>query len=99
MHRSPQPRRIAPQPLLLGLPLAAGLALAAGSAARAGSITAESIWDQQNAIQRAQQQLPANATVTNTRCTEVNVRTGNYRYICTLEYTVTPSNGSSAPTP
>ena len=91
------------------IPLAAALSLALTPAALAGSITAESIWDQSNAIQRAQQQLPANATVTNTRCTVVNVRTGNYRYICTLQYTTTPSsptpssptptNGSSAPAP
>ena len=91
MPSSPTPRRI--------LPLAAGLLLALGSQAHAGSITAESIWDKKNAIQRAQQQLPANATVTQTKCTEVNVRTGNYRYICTLDYTLTPPSGSSAPAP
>ena len=89
---------------LTALPATAALALALTPAAQAGSITAESIWDQSNAIQRAQQQLPANATVTNTNCTVVNVRTGNYRYICTLEYTTTssgatPSSGSSAPAP
>ena len=86
---------------LTALPATAALALA--PAAQAGSITAESIWDQQNAIERAQQQLPANATVTNSRCTVVNVRTGNYRYICTLEYSTAPtapaSSGSSAPAP
>ena len=84
------------------LPLAAALYLT--PAALAGSITAESIWDQSNAIQRAQEQLPANATVTNSRCTVVNVRIGNYRYICTLDYTTeplspSPTNGSSAPAP
>jgi hypothetical protein len=83
---------------------ASALLLGLSPAAQAGSITAESIWDQKNAIERAQQQLPANATVTNTKCTVVNVRTGNYRYICTLEYTTTssgatPSSGSSAPAP
>jgi hypothetical protein len=83
---------------------ASALLLGFNPAAQAGSITAESIWDQKNAIERAQQQLPANATVTNTNCTVVNVRTGNYRYICTLEYTTTssgatPSSGSSAPAP
>lgn len=90
--------------LLAAPPLAAALILALNPAARAGSITAESIWDSTNAIQRAKEQLPANATVTNTRCNVVNVRTGNYRYICTLEYTTTPagttpSSGSSAPAP
>ena len=94
---------------LTALSLAGALSLGLTPAARAGSITAESIWDKTNAIQRAQQQLPANATVTNTRCTVVNVRTGNYRYICTLEYSTapssptpsspTPTNGSSAPAP
>jgi len=94
---------------LAALTAAAALSLGLTPAGRAGSITAESIWEKSNAIQRAQQQLPANATVTNTRCTVVNVRTGNYRYICTLEYTTTPSspapsspsptNGSSAPAP
>jgi hypothetical protein len=83
---------------------ASALLLGFSPAAQAGSITAESIWDKKNAIERAQQQLPANATVTNTNCTVVNVRTGNYRYICTLEYTTTssgatPSSGSSAPAP
>jgi hypothetical protein len=72
--------------LLLGLALVA----------RAGSITAESIWDRTNAIQRAQSQLPAGATVTRTTCTEVNVRTGNYRYICTLDYQEPPP-ASAAP--
>jgi hypothetical protein len=86
--------------LLLGALLLA----AAPQAARAGSITAESIWDKSDAIQRAQSQLPAGATVTRTRCTEVNVRTGNYRYICTLFFTTGPttapsSSGSSAPAP
>ena len=69
---------------LAAFPFAAILGFAL--AGRADSITAESIWDQNNAIQRAQQQVPANATVTSTRCTVVNVRTGNYRYICTLFY-------------
>jgi hypothetical protein len=87
------------RPLLL----AAGLLLSLGSLGQAlaqtRSITAESIWDKSNAIERAQQQLPANATVIDSKCTVVNVRTGNYRYICTLTYTLTPPNGSSAPAP
>lgn len=72
------------------------------ASARAGSITAESIWDQQNALQRARSQLPAGATVTGSHCTVVNVRTGNYRYICTVDYSNTPaptSSESSAPAP
>ena len=86
---------------LTAFPATAALALALAPAAQAGSITAESIWDKKNAIQRAQEQLPANATVTNTRCTVVTVR--NWRYICTLDYTTTPavsaSRESSAPAP
>jgi hypothetical protein len=93
------------KPLLL---LVAGISAVSlvrgGSAARAGSITAESIWDSSNAIQRARSQLSANDTVTSTRCTVVNVRTGSYRYICTLHYdsdprpTPAPSE-SNAPAP
>ena len=64
--------------------------------ARAGSVTAESIWDKTNAIQRAQSQVPAGATLTRTECTVVNVRTGNYRYICTVFYADPPA--ASAPT-
>lgn len=86
------------------MPLAGALILGLASVAQAGSITSESIWDKNSAIQRAQAQLPANATVTNTRCTVVNVTIGNYRYICTLEYTTapsspTPTSESSAPAP
>jgi hypothetical protein len=86
--------------VLLGALLLAALP----PAAQAGSVTAESIWDKGNALQRAQEQVPRGATVTGSRCTEVNVRTGNYRYICTVTYTKTPPaaaspNGSSAPRP
>ncbi|MEN9540041.1 MAG: hypothetical protein RLZZ459_132 [Cyanobacteriota bacterium] len=94
---------------LAAIPCASALLLGFNPAAQAGSITTESIWDKKNAIERAQQQLPANATVTSSQCTVVNVRTGNYRYICTLEYTTapaapapsstSPSSGSSAPAP
>lgn len=84
--------------------LSALVLVALSLAARAGSVTAESIWDKGNALQRAQEQVPRGATVTGSRCTEVNVRTGNYRYICTLIYTEMPPaaatpNGSSAPMP
>ena len=92
-------------PRALGVGLALGLGLSAG-ASRAGSITAESIWDSSNAIQRAQEQMPAGATVTGSHCTTVNVRTGNYRYICTVDYSEAPAtsptptpSGSSAPAP
>lgn len=88
---------------LTALPAAAALVLAIAPQAQAGSITAESMWDKKNAIERAEEQLPANATVTNTHCTVVNVTIGNYRYICTVDYTTTPttpaSSESSAPAP
>ena len=49
-------------------------------------ITAQSIWSQADAIQRASEQLPRGAVVTRTRCSEVTVRSGNFRSICTLTY-------------
>lgn len=68
------------------LGLASCLALGLSAPAWAGSITAESIWDRSNAIQRARSQLPPGAVITRTECTEVNVRSGNYRYICTVYF-------------
>ena len=53
-------------------------------AAQAGSITASSIWDENNAVERAQEQMPAGAVVTAKRCQEIDVR-GYTRYSCTLE--------------
>ena len=55
-------------------------------AAQAGSITASSIWDKNNAIERAQEQMPAGAAVTAKRCQEIEVR-GYTRYSCTVEFT------------
>lgn len=79
------------------------LSLVGAAAAQGGSVTDESIWDRNNAIQRAQAQLPPGATVTRSSCTVVNVRDGNDRYICTLYYTVTPAapspGAASAPAP
>lgn len=74
--------------------------LAAGPAL-AGSVTAESVWDKSNALQRARSQLPAGSTVTRTECTDVNVGIGNYRYICTLFFTDPPAQAptGAAPTP
>jgi hypothetical protein len=54
--------------------------------AQAGSVTASSIWDKSNAIERARQQLPAGAVVTAERCQETEVGMGNYRYLCTVEF-------------
>jgi hypothetical protein len=51
----------------------------------ANSVTAESIWDQANAEERARSQIPTNATVTSTNCESFQVR-NDLRYRCTLEY-------------
>ncbi|MFM8935959.1 MAG: hypothetical protein ACKOE9_03125 [Vulcanococcus sp.] len=66
--------------------------------AQAGSVTDESVWDRSNAIQRARSQLPAGASVTRTTCTAVNMRDGNDRWICTLDFTIpAPPPSPSAP--
>ena len=83
LSRGPGLRRCWQAPALLLSLLAAPV--------QAGSVTAESVWDQSNAIQRAQSQVPAGATVTRNACTVVNVRTGNDRYICTVYYTDAPA--------
>lgn len=89
--------------LLLRPALLAALPMAITPAALAGSVTAESIWDKSNAIQRAQSQLPAGASITRTECTVVNVRTGNYRYICTVFFNDAPTapnpSAPNAPAP
>jgi hypothetical protein len=54
--------------------------------ARAGSITASSIWDRSNALERAREQLPPGASVTAERCQDVEVGIGNIRYLCTVEF-------------
>lgn len=74
-----------------------GLLLLLAAPAQAGSVTAESVWDRSNAIQRARSQLPAGASVTGTRCTDVNVRNGNDRYICTLDYVIPAPAQAPAP--
>ena len=61
---------------------------------QAGSVTASSIWNKSNAIERARQQLPPGAIISGERCQETEVGMGNYRYLCTVEYSVT----SPAPT-
>jgi len=87
VHTSPSPLTF----LRLWLPAPALLIGLLAAPAQAGSVTAESIWDKGNAIQRAQSQLPAGATITRSECTVVNVRTGNYRYICTVFFTDPPA--------
>ncbi|MEB3256757.1 MAG: hypothetical protein VKN83_00410 [Cyanobacteriota bacterium] len=81
-----------PRFLLLSLPLAA-LVLGAPPA-RAESRTAESIWSQSDAQQRAIDQIPETdrAGITNTRCQEVGVgRMGSLpRFRCTVWFTPPP---------
>lgn len=62
-------------------------------AAQAGTAVGESIWDRQAAINVAMQSVPSGAQVTETRCQDVEVGTGNYHYICTVTYSdpISPS--------
>jgi hypothetical protein len=90
----------APMAAPAALLVAAVALLGRPEASRAGEpgermVTVQSIWSQADAIQRASQQLPKGVVVLRTRCTEVNVRTGNYRYICTLTYR--PAGSDPAP--
>ena len=59
--------------------------LVAGPAC-AASVTADSVWDQNDARQRALEQVPKGSTVTGTRCEVISVGMGNDRYRCTVEY-------------
>jgi hypothetical protein len=72
------------------------LLLANQAAALAGSVTAESIWDRSNAIQRATSQIPQGSIVTGTSCQEIAMRGDSTRYICTVTYSTKPA--PSAPT-
>lgn len=90
-----------PRFLLLSLPLAA-LALIAPPV-QAESRTAESIWSQNDAQQRAVDQIPETdrAGITNTRCEEVGVgHMGSLpRYRCTVWFTPTPAAPSAPAKP
>jgi hypothetical protein len=76
----------------LAVPLLSGPALA-------GSATADSVWDRDNAKQRAMQQVPAGATVTSTRCEDFSVGMDNTRYRCTVEFTVPDPAAPTSSTP
>ena len=54
--------------------------------ATAGSITASSIWNSSNAMQRARSRVPAGATITKSNCVTVQVRL-DFHYRCTVDYT------------
>lgn len=71
----------------LTLPLA--LVLAADPA-QAGSITRESIISESAALQQAIDRVPNNATVVTSRCQQIGMPGGTYRYRCTVEYQITP---------
>ncbi|MFM9089792.1 MAG: hypothetical protein ACKOPT_17020, partial [Cyanobium sp.] len=88
----------------LALPLAALCLMA--PAARAQSRTAESIWSQNDAEQRAIDQVPVSdrGSITDTRCQEVGVgRMGSLpRFRCTVWFTpapAAPATPSATPTP
>ncbi|WP_341898954.1 hypothetical protein [Synechococcus sp. UW140] len=71
--------------------IALGVCLAATSnPCFANSVTAESIWDQGNAKERARAQIPAGATITSSNCETFQVR-DDLRYRCTLEYSTIPA--------
>ncbi|WP_082818471.1 hypothetical protein [Prochlorococcus sp. MIT 1306] len=53
----------------------------------AGSINAESDWNQNNAIERARQQIPADTTISGEKCTTIEVGLGNTRYRCRVHFT------------
>ncbi|APD49069.1 hypothetical protein KQ302_10640 [Synechococcus sp. CS-602] len=74
------------------------VALIVGSAGTswAGSSTADSVWDEENARQRAIEQIPAGAVVGTTNCESFSVGMGNTRYRCTVNYTPS-ATGNEAP--
>jgi hypothetical protein len=52
---------------------------------RADSVTAESIWSESNAQQRARSQVPQGAEILGVNCSSVDVR-NDLRYRCTVEF-------------
>jgi hypothetical protein len=77
--------RIHHRPALLLL--LASLVVAPAERAAAGTAIGESIWDVNNARDRALQSVPAGAQIGSTSCQTVEVGTGNYHYICRITYT------------
>jgi hypothetical protein len=97
LPRAPQlPPRVLLASLVVGL---GGLVLLPALPARAGSETAESVWDEANALQRAREQVPAGATITGHRCESFGVGFDNTRYRCTVQYTQEPPAEGSTTTP
>ena len=93
-NAGPTPRGPQALPLALASTLAPALALAAlgfwpGAARADNSRSADSIWSQDDASQRALQQVPAGAQVDSTTCQEIGVGSmgGLPRYRCTVRFT------------
>ncbi len=77
-------------------PLLLALLSIATTPAHAGSVSADSVWDRANALQRAMQLVPRDATVTGSRCQDMSIGMSNFRYRCTVQFTSTPA---AAPPP
>ena len=84
-------------PLALASGLGLLLSLLAPLPGRAGSATAESIWDRQHARLQALAQLPRGAVVTRQSCLEIGIRIGDFRYRCTVWYTLEPAGPTEPP--
>ena len=67
-----------------------GALTAAAAPVQAGSATADSIWDRQNALQRAMEAMPAGATVTQQNCQTLEIGLDNIRYRCTVWWSDAP---------
>ncbi len=95
--RFPSPALVRWVPWWLGC-LAAVLPCLVGLApARSGSVSADSVWDRGNALQRARQLVPRGAIPGRHRCQEMTVGTGNFRYRCTVEFSQPPTEQRSDP--
>ena len=76
--------------------LACLLGALAPAAVRAGSITRSSVWNRQNALDRAREQIPPGAKEIRQRCEEIGVGFDNFRYRCTVWFTPA-EDGSPVP--
>ncbi|MEB3167276.1 MAG: hypothetical protein ACKN89_16285 [Cyanobium sp.] len=84
-------------PLALAGGLGLLLSLLAPLPGRADSVTAESIWDRQHARLQALAQLPRGARVTRQSCLEIGISIGDFRYRCTVWYTMPPTGPTEPP--
>ena len=79
-----------------GLVLALALSLVAVPA-NAGSITEESIISESAARQQAIDRVTSNAIVETTRCQEIGMPGGTFRYRCTVVYRTDPGTQGDGP--